>query len=451
MNGDGLKNVGIGDQGSGIRKQNASEVDSSQKPSAVIPRFPDPGSRTTDPDTSQGRKLNVLQVCDHLGWEGSRMHGVKRLFAWMIPRFDPARYNVSLVSLRRKDLSEETLDSYGIDITYLHKSKFDPATLPALLKVIDRKQIDILHLHGYGATTFGRLAGGMKRIPTIVHEHANLTATPWFQQAADAMLEPITDIAIAVSRSTADFLVNARKIPANKVKVVYLGVPLEEFSRPRSAEEVAGARRELGLAPEDFAVGTVTRLHDSKGNSFLVSAARLVLDQRPQARFFVVGEGPLRADLEQQAQQLGLGDRFVFSGFARDVARVVSAFDLSVFPSLWEGTPLTVFEALAMGKTILATDADGLVDVLTSGHDAVIVPKRDASALAAGIVRLMDDPVERDRLGAQARISGQQYDIAAFVRKMEQLYELLHRLSRPTHRRGILEADLSFLVSRATA
>jgi len=79
--------------------------------------------------STPARKLNVLQVCDHLGWEGSRMHGVKRLFAWMIPRFDPARYNVSLVSLRRKDLSEETLDSYGIDITYLHKSRFDPATL----------------------------------------------------------------------------------------------------------------------------------------------------------------------------------------------------------------------------------------------------------------------------------------------------------------------------------
>ncbi len=75
------------------------------------------------------RTLNILQVCDHLGWEGSRMHGVKRLFAWMIPRFDASRFNVSLVSLRKKDLSEETLESLGVDITYLHKSKFDPATL----------------------------------------------------------------------------------------------------------------------------------------------------------------------------------------------------------------------------------------------------------------------------------------------------------------------------------
>src|SRR5438046_4269814 len=120
------------------------------------------------------KPLNVLQVCDHLGWEGSRMHGVKRLFGWMIPRFDPARYNVSLVSLRKRDLSEETRDALGIDITYLHRSKFDPATLPALLKVIGRQRIDILHLHGYGATTFRRMAAGMKGIPTIVHEHANV-------------------------------------------------------------------------------------------------------------------------------------------------------------------------------------------------------------------------------------------------------------------------------------
>lgn len=400
---------------------------------------------------SEARKLNVLQVCDHLGWEGSRMHGVKRLFAWMIPRFDPARYNVSLVSLRKKDLSEETLESVGVDITYLHRSKFDPATLPALLKVIDRKQIDILHLHGYGATTFGRMAGGMRRLPSILHEHANLTDTPWFQKVADRALEPLTDIAIAVSQSTADFVIDARQIPAEKTKVVYLGVPLEEFSRSRPAEEIAAARAELGIEPGEFAIGCVTRLHDSKGNQFLIDAAKLVVAERPQAKFFLVGEGPLLESLQQQAQALGLGDRFIFAGFAKDVARVVSAFDVSVFPSLWEGTPLTVFEALAMGKSIVATDADGLVDVLTHERDAIIVPKRDARALADGLIRMFDEPQTRERLGAAAWETGTQYDIAAFVRKMERLYDLLHRVSRPTHRKGILKEDLSFLDTRVRA
>ncbi len=379
------------------------------------------------------------------------MHGVKRLFGWMIPRFDPSRFHVSLVSLRKKDLSEETLEGQGIDITYLHRSKFDPATLTDLLKVIDRKQIDILHLHGYGATTFGRLAAAVRGLPAILHEHANLTDTPWFQKVADRLLAPYTDIALAVSRSTGDFVTRARLVPASKVKIVYLGVPLDDFSRARSAEEIAAARLELGIRPGDFAIGTVTRLHESKGNAVLVDAAARVVRDRPQARFFLVGEGPLLADLETQAARLGLGDRFVFAGFRRDVASTLSAFDVSVFPSLWEGTPLTAFEALAMGKPIVATDADGLRDILTHGRDAVIVPKRDAAALAERMVWTIDHPEERARLGAGARATGQQYDIGAFVRKMERLYVLLHDTSRATRRQGILGADLSFLTSEAPA
>jgi len=391
------------------------------------------------------RRLNVLQVCDHLGWDGSRMHGVKRLFAWMIPRFDPARFRVSLVSLRKRDVSEETLDALGIDIEYLHRSRFDPATLPALLKIIDRKQIDILHLHGYGATTFGRLAGAIRRIPTILHEHANLTDTPWFQKVADRLLEPYTDIALAVSTSTARFVRDARLVRPERIRVVYLGAPLDEFGRERSDTEIAAARAALGIAPDALAVGTITRLHESKGNEYLVEAAASVLRDRPAARFYMAGEGPLRSALEQQAQALGITDRFTMLGFVRDVASTWAAFDLAVFPSLWEGTPLTVFEAMAVGKPIVATDADGLLDVLAAGETARIVPRADGSALAREIVWLIDRPDERGRLAAAARAASRGYDIATFVRKMERLYTALDAVSRPTHRRGVLQQDLSYL------
>jgi glycosyltransferase involved in cell wall biosynthesis len=394
------------------------------------------------------RPLNVLQVCDHLGWEGSRMHGVKRLFAWMIPRFDHTRFNVSLVSLRRRDLSEETLDALGIDITYLGKSRFDPTTLPALLRVIAAKQIDILHLHGYGATTFGRLAAARRAIPVVLHEHANLTTTPWYQKVADRVLGRYTDVAIAVSHSTADFVIKQRQLPAELVRVVYLGAPVDEFSKPRSAGELEAVRRELGVRPGEFVVGSVTRLHESKGNQYLVEAARRVIDARPAVRFFVFGEGPLRPALEAQAAALGLGDRFVFGGFVRDVARTLSAFDLSVFPSLWEGTPLTAFEALAAGRAIVATDADGLVDVLTDRHDAYVVPKRDSGALAQAIVALTDRSDERTRLGVNARQTARQYDIGTFVAKMERLYEILDQHSRASRRHVLQVADLSFLTDK---
>ena len=373
------------------------------------------------------------------------MHGVKRLFAWMLPRFDAARFDVSLVSLRSRDTSEDTLEQYGIDVTYLHKGKFDPATLTALLKVMDRKGTDVLHLHGYGATTFGRLAAAMRGTPVVLHEHANHVTTPWFQQVVDRALAPWTDIAIAVSQSTADFTVQARQVPAERTKVVYLGSPLDEFGRARSAEEIAAARAGFGIAPGTFAVGTVTRLMPAKGNRYLVDAVRPMVDAIPSAQVYLAGEGELRADLDAQVAALGVGDRVHFLGFQRDVAQVLSALDVVVFPSLAEGTPLTAFEALAMGKPIVAPDADGLRDILTDERDALIVPREDPAAIARAVARLERDPALRAALGEGARRTGARYDISAFVRKMERLYVLLHEQSRPSKRRAVLQADLTFL------
>jgi glycosyltransferase involved in cell wall biosynthesis len=375
------------------------------------------------------------------------MHGVKRLFAWMIPRFDQSRYNVSLISLRRKDLSEDTLEQFGVDVTYLARHKFDPGTYPHLLKILKAKQADVLHMHGYGATTFGRLCAWQMGIPAILHEHANHTDTPWFQKVADKLLAPHTDVAIAVSESTAEFTTRARMMPAERTKVVYLGSPLDEFARERSPDEVAAARAALGIAPETVAVGTVTRLMPSKGNQYLVDAVKEITARQPNVKVYIAGEGELESELREQAKMLGLGDRLVFLGFQRDVAAVLSAYDVVVFPSLWEGTPLTAFEALASGKPIVATDADGLLDILTDRKDALIVPKRNPGALARAIVDVIEQPGLAERLAREARVTGAKYDIARFVRKMERLYDILHETSRPTRRAGVLSADLSFLTA----
>ena len=375
------------------------------------------------------------------------MHGVKRLFAWMIPRFDRSRFNVSLVSLRRKDLSEDTLEQFGVDVSYLARHKFDPGTYAHLLRVLREKRADLVHMHGYGATTFGRLCAWRLGIPAILHEHANHTTTPWFQQIADRLLAPHTDLAIAVSQSTADFTVRARQMPAARTKVVYLGSPLDEFARPRTANDIAAARAALGIEPSTIAVGTVTRLMPSKGNQYLVDAVAEITARQPRVRVYIAGEGELEQDLKAQAKALGLGDRLVFLGFQRDVAAVLTALDIVVFPSLWEGTPLTAFEALASGKPIVATDADGLLDILTDRKDALVAPKRNAGALARGVIQLIEQPGLAERLASEARRTGARYDIAAFVRKMERLYEILHRTSRATGRAGVLQADLAFLTS----
>ena len=370
-------------------------------------------------------KIRVLQICDHLGWEGSRMHGVKRLFAWMIPRFDTSRFEVSLLSLRKKDLSEDTLESFGFPVYYLEKSKFDPTTLPALISLLKRLEIDVVQLHGYGATTFGRLSAVIRRIPNILHEHANLSNTPWFQKAPDWLFNQWTDVAIAVSRSTREFCIKGRLLSPERVKTVYLGAPLDEF-RPFSDEQRQQARRQFGFAdPTVKILGTITRLHESKGNKYLIDAAAILARKRPELRFVFVGEGGLQSVLEAQVKRLGISDKVIFLGFQRDVAAAFASLDVAVFPSLWEGTPLTVFEAMALARPIVSTDVDGLRDVLRHNENALIVPPRNSEELAAAMIRMLDDPALAIRLSEAAHRDSAHFSIQAFVDRMSGLYEFL--------------------------
>ncbi len=377
------------------------------------------------------------------------MHGVKRLFAWMIPRFDKTRFNVSLISLRKKDLSADTLEEFGIDVTYMARHKFDPATFPALLKVLREKRADIVHLHGYGATTFGRLCAWRMGIPAILHEHANHGDTPWFQKVADRLLAPHTDLAIAVSESTGEFTTRARLMPAERTKVVYLGAPLDEFARPRSAEEIAAARQAIGIAPGTIAIGTITRLMPSKGNQYLIEAAPQIVEKHPTARVFIVGEGEL------QARARGAGARLATRRQAR----------LQRFHARCGRGPLGVRHrrlSVAVGRHAadrVRSAGDGEADrrdrcrrparrAHRSQGRADRAEGRRRRAGARGVASCVDNPPLAAGLVAEARKTGQRYDIAAFVRKMERLYELLHETSRAPGRAGILKADLSFLTTQ---
>ena len=291
------------------------------------------------------------------------MHGVKRLFAWMIPRFDRSRFNVSLISLRKRDLSDDTLEEFGIDVTYLHRSKFDPATLPALLKELDRRQADVVHLHGYGAT---RSAGSRRRCVTsrsILHEHANLTDTPWFQKVADRAAragDRHRDRGLAIDGGVHDpgAADSGRAHQGGLSGRAARGIQPRRGARRKSA----AARLALGVPAGTFAVGTDHAPDAVEGQRIPGrGSAGSVLDALPAARIYIIGEGELQAD----ARGAGRGARArrpagVLAGSGAMSREALSALDLVVFPSLWEGTPLTVLEALAMGKAIVATDADGL-------------------------------------------------------------------------------------------
>ena len=218
-------------------------------------------------DAAPARKLNVLQVCDHLGWEGSRMHGVKRLFAWMIPRFDRSRFNVSLVSLRKKDLSEETLDALGhrhhvsapVEVrsgdadraSEDHRSQGDRHPAPARLWRDDVRAAGRRDAAASGDPARARQSHGHAVVPEngrpgarAVHRHR------------DRRVEEHRRLRHAARDSC----------PTRRSR--------SSISACRSRNSAGRARRRkspprattLGIRAGEFAVGTVTRLHDSKGN-----------------------------------------------------------------------------------------------------------------------------------------------------------------------------------------
>ena len=251
------------------------------------------------------------------------MHGVKRLFGWMIPALRPPTGSTcrSSACARRTCPRRRSRRSASTSPTWSARNSIR-GRCRRCCAIIDRKQIDILHLHGYGATTFGRMAAALRGIPTILHEHANLTDTPWFQKVADRLLEPYTDIALAVSKSTADFVIGARLVPAVESegrlsRRAARGVQPRPERRTRS--RVPG--RSSASAADDFAVGTVTRLHESKGNCLPGRRRRARCSRTaagalfPRRRRAAAGR-----TCRRRRRALGLGDRFVFAGFRRDVA-----------------------------------------------------------------------------------------------------------------------------------
>jgi glycosyltransferase involved in cell wall biosynthesis len=183
-----------------------------------------------------------------------------------------------------------------------------------------------------------------------------------------------------------------------------------------------GARSELCEEEGALVVGTVANLKAHKGIGVLLDAVPLVLREVPNARFVIVGQGPLEKDLRARSSELGLNGAVRFTGFREDAARLANAFDVFVLPSLHEGLPIALLEAMSLGRPSVVTPVGGVPEVVTHGDDALVVPPSEPAALAGALVELLRDPGARARLGANARRRAAAFDIRAAVRRMEEVW-----------------------------
>jgi glycosyltransferase involved in cell wall biosynthesis len=366
--------------------------------------------------------LGVLHVCDKFGVKGSSIHGVSRLFSWWFPRWDTARFRVSLCGLKSPEPASRKLEEEGIPVRHLGRGRFDPRILGDLVGLARECGARVLHVHGYAAADFGRLAARRVGAALVLHEHFADPSMPVYQGWADRLLAPLTDRAIAVSGSTRDFLIQERFVPPDRIRLIWNGAPLDEFA-PVSVERARAARLSLGLPADARVVGSIARLSLQKGHRYLVEAAARVLASRGDTRFLIAGDGDQMEPLRARAAALGIAEKLVFAGHRTDVPDLLGAIDVFAISSLYEGTPLALFEAMAAGKAIVSTAVDGCREVLEDGETGLLVPPADAEGLAQAVLRLLGDDALRARLAARAREASRRYDVRTCVEQMQQVYE----------------------------
>ena len=367
-------------------------------------------------------KITILHLCEHFGDKQVSFHGVSRLFELWIPAFDKNRFRVLLCSRKGpSELADLRLKAAGIAPLYLGYGKMDPRNLFKLRGIMRREKVDILHLHGYGASTWGRIAGILLRKPVIVHEHCNYGAVPAFQRPVEWLLRNFTTHAYAVSESTREFTVEKRYIPARLVETMYSGIPLEQIHKADPAW-IQAFRQEQGRKQEDKILGVVGRLESHKGHLDAFKALQLVLKERADVYLWVLGNGRYEDVLRQWVAENGMADHITFLGYRSDVVKVIQCFDMQVFPSHQEGTPSTLFEGMAVGNACVASTADGQGEILKDGEDALMFAPGDVGALARLTLRMLADPELTQRLRFNALTRIQDFDMKRCLEKMEKKY-----------------------------
>ncbi|MBI3890709.1 MAG: glycosyltransferase [Candidatus Wallbacteria bacterium] len=347
-------------------------------------------------------RVRVLELID-LPMLGGGQHHVLALARAL----DRARFGVEVGSAPGGPLVEQ-LHELGIPHHACDVPKrVDPRPILALRRHIRERGYRIVHTHGGVAGLWGRLAcAGLDAVGTVhtIHGiHYLNWPSRWKRQGMiwlEMALAPLADRIVCVCSSDLEKALAARVLSRRQARVVRNGIDLSPYRQPADAGLL---RRELALPPDAFVVGTVGRLHYQKGQTNLLAAFVEVARELPQAVLVLAGGGDLAAPLAEQAARLGIAERVKFLGPRRDVPALLAGMDLFTLPSLWEGLPLTLMEAMAAGCPSIVTAVDGNVELVRDGVDGRLVPVADPAALAAAIVELARAPQRRHAMAAAAR------------------------------------------------
>jgi glycosyltransferase involved in cell wall biosynthesis len=355
--------------------------------------------------------------------------GAEQQFLELAKGLDKKRFRTIVVTLYSGgDLESQTKEIAGTEYICLNRrGKLDFWPLFTVLRILWKRKVDIVQPFLSPATFFVLLPAILSRTPVkVVTERGNwrkkLGLGYHIYLSIEDFFTRFADWVIPNSKSGADYLVN-RGINPERIKVIYNGINMNRLdSHPEKAAQI---KEQMGISPDVPVVGISASLTPSKDHVTFLRAAQLVTREIPQVKFAILGDGPLRSDLEDMTNKLGLRSNVIFLGNQTEIGPYISTFNLACLCSAEpEGCSNAILEAMALGKPVVATDAGGNRELVAEGETGWLVPVQDTPALAAAILACLREPARAEEMGRRAEeIIAARFGLDRMVRDYEEVYQ----------------------------
>ncbi len=382
-----------------------------------------PVRRSAVPGPDRVRVVQVMAT----GTNGGAQEHVYNL----VSRMDRARYDVSVVSLSPGSAVRK-LERLGIPVTVIDEPDDAIATATLAARLADVRA-DVVHNHMYRAEVVGTKAAialgeaGHRRPWVISTVHSSRVRSAEDQEGLRRLTPSINHL-VVVSNSIDRKVVEEGRTAAPR-SLIYNGIDLDRYDHQ---EPCCTLREEFAMEPDSQIVGVVGRLELEKGHPTLLEAWPLVLQSVPGAYLMIVGEGSRLDALREIAHEQGIERHVVFTGRRDDIPAVTAAFDVAVLPSYREAQGLTILEAMAMSRPVVASDVGGIPEMIEDGVTGLLVPPHDPPALAGAIVRLLRDHQLADMIGRAGHdMVHDRFCVQLMVNAIQDLYDQGARAVRP--------------------
>jgi glycosyltransferase involved in cell wall biosynthesis len=375
-------------------------------PQAAIPRTPKAGD-----DLARLRGLRVAQLIETDG-----PGGAEQMLADMVSELAAAGCaNLVVLPAEREGWLSRRVTAPGVTVEYFRPDR--PNCAQWLMTLFRRHRVALVHSHEFSMAIYGAWAAWRAGIPHVTTMHGGrYYAQRLRRRLALRAAFALTDRVVAVSRRLAGQLRRELWMPASRITTVANGV--RSVVPPRS-----GLREELGLGPHDRLVLAVGNLYPVKGHRYAIEALALLRQEQPLVHLAIAGRGETAEALRGQARELGVSGRVHLLGVRGDIPNLLGGADVFILPSLSEGLPLALLEAMSAGCAIVASDVGDVSTALDDGRAGILVPPGDARALAVAVGGLLHTPDRARELAARAQHrAGQEYDVERMVARYAAIY-----------------------------